>query len=1087
MASIFKNTKIDDTGFLKPSKGNINQRPRIKTVTKAYTTVDSTTWTAPPNVTQIEALVVAGGGGGGAMPNDSNRGSGGGGAGGLLYKQSLPVTPGTTYDVVVGAGGSGNTEGNNGGTNGGHSLFGNLGSNIITNGTFETGNSGWSATNATLDGGPSAGNTLQITPDASVNGAAYQVVTTVPNKRYLLTFDITQDAAFFARIKIGSSDITDSYRKQSILAEETLGVGSHSFIFTAQDTSTYINFEVGGGTQQVTNFDNVVCRPIDDALYAIGGGKGGNRTGGNGHENGKNGGSGGGTDFNNSTEVYSNPTSSKAGNGTIGQGNPGGHGWAGAGAGGGGGAGEPGGVAPDFPGGSGGNGLYFQQFEDWGSPAGWFAGGGAGGSGESHDTGGRGGRGGGGAGGIFTTAPSGQDGVNGTGGGGGGATTSRATGTANGGNGGSGIVIIRYSYLDDGLTGNDLITNGTFDTDTSNWTAYTANGSTTTFSVVNNTLQVVRSGGTGNGEPYQAITVTPGTIYELNLDVSLTKMSVVVETSLGAGAGNDRLVARNFDVGKGSARFVSESSTVYVRFIPDNNGTTSGVDNVSVKEVVSSNDIGLLRYNTDTNEIEIYEGPGKGWTIEDSQKNFAGHNLLTHSEDLNTGATATQGMTLSDTTLVGPDLESIQGVVATPSTSNETKNLGMPVYSHNGPQVATIWAKASGAYKYVQAILSRSTEGSDGYVTFDLSDGSIGSTNLWTGETEYLGHGWYKLIVYINPDADWTQDSASATIRWFVVEDKQEATRGGPAWTADGSSDILFTKATYESSKTPGTYTRTDGARAFKPYRYNGFVVHEYTDASTSSFAPANDGEVEVLVVAGGGGGGSCANGDAAGGGGGAGGLIYRENYSVKGGLSYEVVVGAGGTGSTDTNGTTVGSNGNNSSFGPLIAIGGGAGGSTRNGQNARPGGSGGGAGSDVGGDYGGAGVSGQGNKGGFCNSGQSGAGGGGAGAPGSDGWALESRGHGGHGLYFSQFESWGSPPGWFAGGGGSGRWNAGESLAGLGGYGGGAQGGLGTDGTNGVNGTGGGGGGGGMISGVAGKIGGNGGSGIVLIRYKQS
>ena len=72
-------------------------------------------WTAPANVTSVCAVCVGGGGG-------SNLASSlaAGGGGGLGWKNSISVTPGQSYTVVVGAGGVGN---NSGGTNGGDSYF----------------------------------------------------------------------------------------------------------------------------------------------------------------------------------------------------------------------------------------------------------------------------------------------------------------------------------------------------------------------------------------------------------------------------------------------------------------------------------------------------------------------------------------------------------------------------------------------------------------------------------------------------------------------------------------------------------------------------------------------------------------------------------------------------------------------------------------------------------------------------------------------------------------------------------------------------------------------------------------------------
>lgn len=58
----------------------------------------------------IEVLMVAGGGGG---ANASDSGGGGAGAGGLLYSANFSVSAGTTYNLVVGAGGANQSQGSN--------------------------------------------------------------------------------------------------------------------------------------------------------------------------------------------------------------------------------------------------------------------------------------------------------------------------------------------------------------------------------------------------------------------------------------------------------------------------------------------------------------------------------------------------------------------------------------------------------------------------------------------------------------------------------------------------------------------------------------------------------------------------------------------------------------------------------------------------------------------------------------------------------------------------------------------------------------------------------------------------------------
>lgn len=70
----------------------------------AYTTPGTYTWTAPTGVSVVSVIAV-GGGGSGARTSTAPAVNAGGGGGGLGWKNSITVTPGASYTVVVGAGG----------------------------------------------------------------------------------------------------------------------------------------------------------------------------------------------------------------------------------------------------------------------------------------------------------------------------------------------------------------------------------------------------------------------------------------------------------------------------------------------------------------------------------------------------------------------------------------------------------------------------------------------------------------------------------------------------------------------------------------------------------------------------------------------------------------------------------------------------------------------------------------------------------------------------------------------------------------------------------------------------------------------
>lgn len=292
--------------------------------------------------------------------------------------------------------------------------------------------------------------------------------------------------------------------------------------------------------------------------------------------------------------------------------------------------------------------------------------------------------------------------------------------------------------------------------------------------------------------------------------------------------------------------------------------------------------------------------------------------------------------------------------------------------------------------------------------------------------------------------------------------------------------------------------------------RDSNFQVHVCTGSGT--FVPNFTGTVEVLVVAGGGGGGMDM-----GGGGGGGGVLTSTTQSVTAGTPITVTVGAGGVGapaggppnnSNFHQFTISATNGSNSSFGALTAIGGGFGGSsyfqyTPNSGFGSNGGSGGGASGYSDGNTGrnGTGTAGQGNNGGSSIGQYYSGGGGGAASAGSNG----NNPNGGAGL-LNNILGGGRNYFWGGGGGGASYSSGTGGNGGAGGGGGGSSGGLGD--TTGLNpgrnaGTGGGGdwvgspgGDGGLSTGGGGgggmhynrnNRGGNGGSGIVIIRHLKS
>ena len=289
---------------------------------------------------------------------------------------------------------------------------------------------------------------------------------------------------------------------------------------------------------------------------------------------------------------------------------------------------------------------------------------------------------------------------------------------------------------------------------------------------------------------------------------------------------------------------------------------------------------------------------------------------------------------------------------------------------------------------------------------------------------------------------------------------------------ADGGSGIVLVR--YKSPESVNVYTVVNNDNTSQPQ----FKGQEVFNSDGTFTVPDGITEVDVLVVGGGGAGSGSTSG-----GGGAGGLVWKTDHSVTPGDNISVSVGAGGTGGGPQ---SAGTNGENSSFGSIVATGGGHGSvgndTDADAQPAGSGGSGGGA-MEYDGHYEtyGTGTSGQGYNGGDVSGGSNAtAGGGGAGGVGSS--VASGAGNGGIGKDFSHiFGTSVGENGWFAGGGGGG-FNSSPGQGGLGGGGDGINNDSTPDASNhGTPNTGGGGGGGWNYNTGSG---GDGGSGVVIVRW---
>jgi hypothetical protein len=171
------NLAVQGTGALTVPSGTFAQRPgtpapgmiRHNTDSSRLEHYNGTAWqTFQPETLEVEYLVVAGGGGGGG----SSTGGGGGGAGGFRTNVGgslLSLASGTSYSVVVGAGG---TSTGSAATTGSNSSFANI----------ESAGGGCVATSGALgiDGGSGFGGSGEFSTNATIVGLGNVPATSPP-------------------------------------------------------------------------------------------------------------------------------------------------------------------------------------------------------------------------------------------------------------------------------------------------------------------------------------------------------------------------------------------------------------------------------------------------------------------------------------------------------------------------------------------------------------------------------------------------------------------------------------------------------------------------------------------------------------------------------------------------------------------------------------------------------------------------------------------------------------------------------------------------------------------------------------------
>jgi hypothetical protein len=140
-----------------------------------------------------------------------------------------------------------------------------IGDNLVTNGTFNTDTTGWTAANSSLSVVSQALRVAYV----GASPRATATITTEIGKTYTISFDAvgsTSNIGYLVRVGIFSGSDAN-YSSGNILAANT---GTYTAQFVATATTTYITaYSVGAASGQYSDFDNISVREINPLSVSI--------------------------------------------------------------------------------------------------------------------------------------------------------------------------------------------------------------------------------------------------------------------------------------------------------------------------------------------------------------------------------------------------------------------------------------------------------------------------------------------------------------------------------------------------------------------------------------------------------------------------------------------------------------------------------------------------------------------------------------------------------------------------------------------------------------------------------------------------
>jgi len=377
--------------------------------------------------------------------------------------------------------------------------------------------------------------------------------------------------------------------------------------------------------------------------------------------------------------------------------------------------------------------------------------------------------------------------------------------------------------------GDELVTNGTFDTDTTGWTAQLS----ATIASVSGELQVTASSSNNSGA-FQVINgLTVGTVY---IATAIGRRGTCTDVIRFGINGLGDVYSNSTSNTQLTYVFTATSTQCQLQGViggTSSNGQTAYFDNISLKEVTFDQPDGTLTLFNHPNNVPRIEydadGNWKGLLIEESRTN-----LVTYSEDFSQWINSSSTDTAASTT--SPDGES-NGTLLTAVSSTYANIFINVTLSLNTEYCASVYMKAGSSSDSQILLFDPTAAVTTGGIRINWTDG-VPSTLAYLGNGtdatyEDVGGGWYKVSFKSFSSA------VNTSHRVIIYSDR-----------ADGINSIYIWGAQLEAGAFPTSYIPTSGSTAtratddcgsllFSNFGYNNqegtFVVEfSYTDPDDS-------------------------------------------------------------------------------------------------------------------------------------------------------------------------------------------------------------------------------------------------------------